>query len=58
MQQSTALLLSSLLLKAILANHTVFSDAYKVAKNSEMSLKLQVDELNREKLELEAELHR
>jgi hypothetical protein len=54
--QSTALALSSLLLKTILANHFVFSDASKAAKNAEMSLKLKVDELELEKRRLEVEL--
>ena len=35
--QSTALYMSSLLLKAILANHVAFSDAFKAAKNAETS---------------------
>ena len=56
--QSTALFLSSLLLKAILVNHFVFSDASKAARNTEMSLKLKVDELELEKGRLEVELHK
>ncbi|KAF8504516.1 hypothetical protein F5888DRAFT_1916664 [Russula emetica] len=55
---SIALLLSSLLLKAILANHVAFSDASKAAKNTETSLKLKVDELELEKGRLEVELHK
>lgn len=55
---STALCLSSLLLKAILANHVAFSDASKAAKNTETSLKLKVDGLEREKGRLEVELHK
>ncbi len=56
--QSTALLLSSLLLKAILANHVAFSDTSKAAKNAEASLKLKVDGLELEKGRLEVELHK
>jgi hypothetical protein len=56
--QSIALFLSSLLLKAILANHVAFSDASKVAKNTETSLKLKVDGLEHEKGRLEVELHK
>ena len=56
--QSTALYLSSLLLKAILANHVAFSDASKAAKNAETSLKLKVDGLELEKGRLEVELHK
>ena len=55
--QSNGLFLSSLLLKAIIANHFVFSDASKVAKNTETSLKLKVDDLELEKGRLELELH-
>jgi hypothetical protein len=54
--QSTALLLSSLLLKTILANHFVSSDSSKAAKNTETSLKLKVVELDLEKRRLEVEL--
>ncbi|KAI0284343.1 hypothetical protein BGY98DRAFT_1183675 [Russula aff. rugulosa BPL654] len=53
---TAALFLSSLLLKAILVNHFVFSDASKTAKSTEMSLKLKVDELELEKGRLEVEL--
>jgi hypothetical protein len=53
--QSTALVLSSLLLKAILANHVLSSDAPKAANES---LKLKVDELELEKGRLEVELHK
>ena len=56
--QSSALYLSSLLLKAILANHVAFSDASKTAKHAEASLKLKVDELELEKGRLEVELHK
>ena len=56
--QSSALFLSSLLLKAILTNHHAFSDASKVAKNAEASLKLKADELELEKGRLEVELHK
>jgi hypothetical protein len=56
--QSSALSLSSLLLKAILTNHVAFSDASKAAKNAEASLKLKVDELELEKSRLEVELHK
>ena len=56
--QSSALFLSSLLLKAILANHVAFSEASKAAKNAEASLKLKVDELELEKGRLEVELHK
>jgi hypothetical protein len=56
--QSIALFLSSLLLKAILANHVAFSDASKAAKNTETSLKLKVDGLELEKGRLEVELHK
>jgi hypothetical protein len=56
--QSTGLFLSSLLLQAILANHVLFSDASKAAKNVEASLKLKVDELEIEKGRLEVELHK
>jgi len=56
--QSTALFLSSLLLKAILANHVAFSDASKAAKNAEASLKLKVDVLQLEKGRLEVDLHK
>jgi hypothetical protein len=56
--QSIALVLSSLLLKAILANHVAFSDASKAAKNTETSLKLKVDELELEKGRLEVDLHK
>lgn len=56
--QSIALFLSSLLLKAILANHVAFSDASKAAKNTESSLKLKVDGLEHEKSRLEVELHK
>jgi hypothetical protein len=56
--QSIALFLSSLLLKAILANHVAFSEASKAAKNVETSLKLKVDELELEKGRLEVELHK
>jgi len=55
---SSALHLSSLLLKAILANHVAFSDATKAAKHVEASLKLKVDELELEKGRLEVELHK
>ncbi|KAI0266361.1 hypothetical protein BC834DRAFT_823741 [Gloeopeniophorella convolvens] len=55
---SSALYLSSLLLKAILANHVAFSDAAKTAKHTEASLKLKVDELEHEKGRLEVELHK
>jgi len=55
---SIALFLSSLLLKAILANHVAFSDASKAAKNTETSLKLKVDGLELEKGRLEVELHK
>ncbi|KAI0284199.1 hypothetical protein BGY98DRAFT_582177 [Russula aff. rugulosa BPL654] len=54
----TALSLSSLLLKAILANHIACSDALKDAENAEVTLKLKVDELQLEKGRLEVELHR
>ena len=57
-KQSSALHLSSLLLKAILANHVAFSDATKAAKHVEASLKLKVDELELEKGRLEVELHK
>jgi len=56
--QPKALVLSSLLLKAILANHVAFSEASKTAKNAETSLKLKVDELELEKGRLEVELHK
>jgi len=56
--QSSALYLSSLLLKAILANHVAFSDAAKAAKHAETSLKLKVDELELERGRLEVELHK
>jgi hypothetical protein len=56
--QSSALHLSSLLLKAILANHHAFSDATKAAKHAEASLKLKVDELELEKGRLDVELHK
>ena len=56
--QSTALFLSSLLLKATLVNHFVFSDASRAAKDTEMSLKSKVDELEVEKGRLEVELHK
>ena len=56
--QSSALHLSSLLLKAILANHVAFSEAAKVTKHAEASLKLKVDELELEKSRIEIELHR
>jgi hypothetical protein len=56
--QSTALFLSSLLLKATLVNHFVFSDASRAAKDTEMSLKSKVDELELEKGRLEVELHK
>jgi hypothetical protein len=56
--QSIALCLSSLLLKAILANHVAFSDASKAAKNTETSLKLKVDGIEHEKSRLEVELHK
>jgi hypothetical protein len=56
--QSTALCLSSLLLKAILANHVAFSEAAKAAKHAEASLKLKVDELELEKGRLEVDLHK
>ncbi|KAI0284342.1 hypothetical protein BGY98DRAFT_589150 [Russula aff. rugulosa BPL654] len=55
---STALFLSSLLLKATLVNHFVFSDASRAAKDTEMSLKSKVDELELEKGRLEVELHK
>ncbi|KAF8273535.1 hypothetical protein EI94DRAFT_1654834 [Lactarius quietus] len=55
---SSALYLSSLLLKAILANHLAFSDAAKTAKHAESSLKLKVDELEHERSRLEVELHK
>ena len=55
--QSNGLFLSSLLLKAIIANHFVFSDASKAAKNTETSLKLRVDDLEFEKGRLVLELH-
>ena len=45
MPQSTSLVLSSLLLKAILVNHIMFSDVFNAAKNTETSLKSKVDEL-------------
>jgi hypothetical protein len=54
----TALSLSSLLLKAILANHIAFSEAFKAAENAEVSLKLKVDELELEKGRLEVELQK
>ena len=57
-QSTAALFLSSLLLKAILVNHLVFSDASKAARNTEMSLKLKLDELELEKGRLEVELHK
>ena len=56
--QSSALFLSSLLLKAILANHVAFSKASNAAKNAEASLKSKVDELELEKGRLEVELHK
>jgi hypothetical protein len=56
--QSTALYLSSLLLKAILANNVAFSDASKAAKHMETSFKLKVDELEHEKGRLEVDLHK
>ena len=56
--QSSALYLSSLLLKAILANHVAFSDAAKTAKHAETSLKLKMDELEHERGRLEVELHK
>ena len=56
--QSTALFLSSLLLKATLVNHFVFSDASRAAKDTEMSLRSKVDELELEKGRLEVELHK
>jgi len=55
---SSALYLSSLLLKAILANHVAFYDASKAAKHVEASLKLKVDELEHEKGRLDVELHK
>ncbi|KAH9006477.1 hypothetical protein EDB86DRAFT_3035987 [Lactarius hatsudake] len=55
---SSALYLSSLLLKAILANHVAFSDAAKTAKHAETSLKLKMDELEHERARLEVELHK
>jgi hypothetical protein len=48
MPQSTSLVLSSLLLKAILVNHIMFSDVFNAAKNTETSLKSKVDELETE----------
>ena len=54
--QSSALYLSSSLLKAIIANHVAFSDASKGAKHAEASLKLKVDKLEHEKGRLEVEL--
>jgi hypothetical protein len=56
--QSTALCLSSLLLKCILANHVAFSDAAKVTKNMETSYQLKVNELEHEKGRLEVDLHK
>jgi hypothetical protein len=56
--QSIGLFLSSLLLKAILANHVSFSEATKVAQNTETSLKLKVDELELEKGRLEVDLRK
>jgi hypothetical protein len=56
--QSTALSLSSLLLKAILANHVAFLETAKAAKHSEASLKLKKEELELEKGRLEIDLHR
>jgi hypothetical protein len=50
--------LSSLLLKAILANHVAFSESSKVAKHAEATLKLKVDELELEKGRLEVEYHK
>jgi len=55
---SSSLYLSSLLLKAILANYVAFSDASKAAKLAEASLKLKVDELELEKGRLEVEFHK
>ena len=54
--QSLVLYLSSLLLKAILANHVAFSNASKGAKHAEVSLKFKVDELEHKKGRLEVEL--
>jgi len=50
------LYLSSLLLKAILANHVVFSDTSKGAKHVEASLKFKVDKLEHKKGRLEVKL--
>jgi len=55
---SSALYLSSLLLKAILANHEAFSDASKAARHAEANLKLKMDGLELEKGRLESELHK
>ncbi|KAI0284195.1 hypothetical protein BGY98DRAFT_948456 [Russula aff. rugulosa BPL654] len=49
--ETVALVLSSLLLKVILVNQVMFSDLSRAAKNTEISLKLKVDEL-------ELELHK
>jgi hypothetical protein len=54
--QSSALFLSSLLLKEILANYVAFSDASKTAKHAEASLKM--DKLELKKGRLEVELHK
>ncbi|KAI9511978.1 hypothetical protein F5148DRAFT_1008791 [Russula earlei] len=55
---SSALYLSSLLLKAILANHEAFSEATKTTKHAEANLKFKMDGLELEKGRLEAELHK
>jgi hypothetical protein len=56
--QSSALSLSSSLIKAMLAHLVAFSDASKSAKRTEASLRLKLDKLELEKGRLEADLHK
>ncbi|PFH48820.1 hypothetical protein AMATHDRAFT_49213 [Amanita thiersii Skay4041] len=57
-EHSQALYLSSVLLRAILMNHSAHSEACKSAKNVEITLKNKLDDLEDAKEKLEAELRR
>lgn len=54
----TSLSLSAALLRAILMNHLAHSEASKIAKNTEATLKAKIDDMDVANGKLEAELRR
>lgn len=56
--QSTALQLSSALLRAILVNHVSHSEANKQSRSMELAMKERLDEMEASHNKLEAELRR